>query len=86
MVEAIPDVQAHLDAGCRACLNRLIEVEGANYTGPDPETLPAQIWVCINGTNITAGIHAAVLETIVRVQHPDVPLVRARRPWWRFWA
>jgi hypothetical protein len=38
-----------------------------------------------NGFDIGLGVDAAVIETIVRLRHPEAPEPRPRRPWWRIW-
>lgn len=38
----------------------------------------------INGIDISCVIDAVVIETIVRLEHPDRAAAKAR-PWWKFW-
>ncbi len=85
-----PDLGAHLTAGRRAAVGAVI-IEGKSldwfsYEGPNPDVLEHGFKVLVNGINIGPAIDAAVIETMVRLQHPDVPVVvRSHRPWWRFW-
>lgn len=72
----------------RAALLRIADVaagSGGSYTGPPPERLGADIWVCVNGVNITPAIDAAVQETYLRMRYPDTPAPKTPRPWWKFW-
>lgn len=90
-VEAAPELEAHIIAGRRACMLRLRELvaeTGGTFSGVQPEHAAnletTHISVC--GLDITVGIDAAILETVVRMQHPDRPAAPAkRRKWWRVW-
>lgn len=89
-IDADPDPQLtmHLVAGRRAALGAMVAMlpPGAPpYNGPLPEDLPPRdCSVNVNGWDIGPAIDAAVMETIVRLQHPDAT-PRQRRAWWRFW-
>lgn len=55
------------------------------YGGPNPEDWPLSSPICIANANITSAIDAVVMETIVRMEHPDRAPTKAKRRWWRFW-
>lgn len=77
----------HLIAGRRAALGTLVAnlPENATYNGLPPEALyPGRDGIQVHGIEVGGAIDAAVIETIVRLQHPD-PTPTQRRPWWRFW-
>jgi hypothetical protein len=82
-----PELAAHLLAGRRAALGVLISIAGPeNYKGLVPERLyPGADNITVNGFDIGLGVDAAVIETIVRLRHPEAPEPRPRRPWWRIW-
>ena len=79
------DTAAHILAGRRAALAALVVSENVvNTNGPTPETMTEATDITVTGGpfSIVAGIDAAVLETITRLQAP----VKPKRKWWKVWA
>lgn len=90
---AIPDLADHLAAGRRAAMNALVESPQTTDTnGPTPEIYNGTGDIIVNGMNIGAGVDAAVMETLVRLE-PELrnsrmwQIVLNRKPtrWARFW-
>ncbi len=89
LADPSPDLSAHLTAGRRAAIGAVI-IEAKrqgylSYNGPNPDTAMHGYEITLNGIDIGPAIDAAVMETIVRLEHPDVAAVPRKRRWWRFW-
>lgn len=75
-----PDERVLIIAGRQAAYDALV-VEASKLSDGTWQTYdPTARVMAVNNFDIIAGIDAAVLETIVRLQ-PEPK----RRAWWRFW-
>lgn len=83
------NIAPHLVAGRRAAygvvLAKAAEIATATCTGATDSSYTGLGDITIDGLDIGPAIDAAVIETVVRLAHPDVPPVKHRK-WWRFWA